>query len=112
MVDAVPAGPEDPAFVVPFKHSVLPLTYSKFQTFLKSSISAIGLDASLYSTHSFRRGGACTAFELQAPTELIQFTGDWKSECYKRYLHLTLEQKTLVSKLIRDHVNNKYKVRS
>ncbi len=106
MIQTLPSNPNDPAFMFPLNDSLVPLHYSKFQTFFKSCISSVGLPASQFSSHSFRRGGCSLAFHLQAPTELIQFTGDWKSDCYKKYLHLQESDKLVISKLVSHYILN------
>lgn len=94
---------DSPAFVVYSKGHLKPVSYSMFQSFIKRTISDIGLNPEDYSTHSFRRGGASWAFKCNIPSELIQLQGDWKSDAYKLYLKHGLEEKLSVSyKMIRD----------
>ncbi|CAC5355478.1 unnamed protein product [Mytilus coruscus] len=73
-----------------------PLTYSKFLSRLKQSLSHIGINPDKYSGHSFRRGGASFALECGIPTELIQSQGDWKSDAYKRYIDPSLDHRHVV----------------
>ena len=47
---------------------------------------AIGVDASLYSGHTFRRGGATYAHRLGVHPMLIKRIGDWKSDAYMLYI--------------------------
>ncbi|CAG2211241.1 unnamed protein product [Mytilus edulis] len=75
-----------PAFLYQNGEDTIPLTYAVFLARLKTVLSIIGFDASLYSGHSFRRGGATFAFQCGVPGELIQSQGDWKSDAYKGYL--------------------------
>ncbi|CAG2200279.1 unnamed protein product [Mytilus edulis] len=75
-----------PAFLYRNGEDTIPLTYAVFLARLKTVLSIIGFDASLYSGHSFRRGGATFAFQCGVPGELIQSQGDWKSDAYKGYL--------------------------
>ena len=107
MVTVFPGEPDQPAFMVKYNGDMVPLTYSRFQKFFKKCIASIGLPASDYSSHSFRRGGCTLAFHLQAPSELIQFTGDWKSDCYKKYIQLQDSDKLIISKLMSDYILNK-----
>ena len=106
MIETLPCGPDEPAFMMPQQDSLVPLSYSNFQKFFKNCITSIGLPASKFSSHSFRRGGCSLAFHLQALTELIQFTGDWKSDCYKKYLHLQESDKLIISKLVLQYITN------
>eukprot|EP00854_Cymbomonas_tetramitiformis_P002853 gene2853-biopygen2795 len=55
-----------------------------------------GLHPEAYSGHSFRRGGATTAFRLQVQDSLIQAHGDWASECYKLYCDLNESQRLIL----------------
>lgn len=104
MISLVPARRSDNAFVFPSKSKAKPVTYQFMQKFLKVVISNLGLDSSKYSSHSFRRGGATWAFKSQVPTRLIQVQGDWASQCYMRYLDLSLEQRLLVSKQMSENI--------
>ena len=79
------------------KGSLQPLLYSQLQERIKSLIFKTGRDPSLYSSHSFRRGGCTWAFKAGVPTGLIQHHGDWLSECYKRYLAFNFHEKLSVS---------------
>ena len=74
-----------------------PLTYSLFVKLLRTKLSALGLQPELYSSHSFRRGGASFAFALHLPGELIQLQGDWKSDAYLHYLDKPLTQRLKVA---------------
>ena len=81
------------------------VTYHKFQAQLKKYISLIGLDPELFSSHSFRRGGATLAFQANVRSELIQLQGDWLSDAYKKYLQFSLKDKIAVSKQMYKHIN-------
>lgn len=70
-----------------------PITYAQFSSFLKSCVLYLGLDPATFSPHSFRRGGASFAFACGVPSELIQLQGDWKSDAYLVYLHMSDAQK-------------------
>ena len=97
MIKAVPARPQDSAFSLPRPWGIAPVTYDHFQQFLKSKIQEIGLDASLFSSHSFRRGGATWAFKVGVRGELIQVQGDWLSDAYTRYIDFSLEERLSVA---------------
>ena len=62
------------------------LTHTTFVAMLKSTLSKANIDVSLYSGHSFRRGGCSYAFQLGLPPLLIKLRGDWKSNAYERYV--------------------------
>ena len=98
MCAAIPAEPKSPLFMR-LKHGnvAVPITYSYFSSFLRVALTATGYEPKHFSSHSFRRGGATWAFKCGVPGELIKITGDWRSNCYLRYLDFSLDQKVLVS---------------
>ena len=91
MLKLLPAGPGAPAFSLPSPSGLVSLTRPAFIELLRSRLSAKGYPARSYSGHSFRRGGASTAFRAGVRGELIKVQGDWKSDAYLRYLHTPLE---------------------
>ena len=58
------------------------ITYSQFSHFLARSLTAIEVDSSAFSPHSFWRGGATFAFAF-----------NWRSDTYLVYLEMTDHQK-------------------
>lgn len=75
----------------------IPLTHSEFTNKLRSCLTSCGLQANLYSGHSFRRGGASFALECGLPVELIKLQGDWNSNAYERYLSPSLDLRKKVA---------------
>ena len=86
-----------PLFTFVHGNQLHPLTYSHFVKLLRRKLSSLGLQPELYSSHSFRRGGASFAFALHLPGELIQLQGDWKSDAYLHYLDKPLTQRLKVA---------------
>ena len=84
-----------PAFSYVEKNQVKCITYDGFTKTLRMLLNAAGIKASSYSGHSFRRGGASYLYSLGADPLLIQATGDWKTDCYARYVFLSLDQRLL-----------------
>lgn len=82
--DKVRLPKEAPAFVS--SAAGTPMTGSEFNSRFKELVSRSGFDATTYSSHSFRRGGASWALQCGVPGEVVQLLGDWKSDCYKKYL--------------------------
>ncbi|XP_077986282.1 uncharacterized protein LOC144440778 [Glandiceps talaboti] len=77
------ASPNDALFLMPGNK---PLTrYILFKS-LKTSLSHIGLDSSLYSGHSFHSGGATSAAAAGISDWEIKVMGRWSSDCYRRYI--------------------------
>jgi len=101
MCKLVPGEVSDPAFCFLVGGVRTPVTYAGFQRKLKSSIRQIGLNAALFSTHSFRRGGASLAFKAGISGDTIKILGDWQSEAYQVYLECPIEVKAAASDLFR-----------
>ena len=80
------ARPSDPAFMIPSPRGLIPLTHHVLVASLKHCLRAIGVDPSLYSGHSFRRGGATFAHRLGVDPMLIKRMGDWRSDAYMLYI--------------------------
>ena len=82
---------DGPAFVLPHKTGFRPLSPSIFVTRIHHILTSIGLDASNYAGHSFRRGGATWAYKNGVPVDTIRLIGDWKSNAYTSYLQISDE---------------------
>ena len=72
-------APEEPLLQVDLERK-MPLSYKTFIGRLRSILGGA------FSGHSFRRGGATSAFRAGMTGELIQDIGFWKSDSYLRYL--------------------------
>lgn len=83
---AVDAPPTAPLFRL---SSGRPLSYAKFNAFISSLVSLLGLDRSRYSSHSCRRGGAQALHDLGVPSYVIQLLGRWLSQCFMTYIGLS-----------------------
>ena len=88
-----------PLFSYKQRGKVVSWTHSSFTRKLKTLVSKAGFDPSLYSGHSFRRGGATLGFELGLSIPEIKQRGDWKSNAVNDYVvvrDVTHTAKTLV----------------
>ena len=95
LLHMVPSSVNIPAFSY-FDRAgkLVPLTYSTFVQQLRVWLSRIGIvDTSRYGSHSFRRGGTTLAFQSGVDPVLIKAQGDWSSECYRRYVKLSISDK-------------------
>ena len=93
-IATVPRRHFTPAFVYFADDKVQWLTTSTFtDTFRRLLARASIDDATAYTGHSFRRGGASWAFQSGVPGELIQICGDWASDAYKTYLEFNTQNK-------------------
>ena len=82
-----------PAFSFVEKNKVKCITYDGFTKELRRLLDAAGFKASSYSGHSFRRGAATYLYSLGADPLLIQASGDWRTDCYQKYVFLSLDQR-------------------
>lgn len=97
MINRIPAISQAAAFSIVKHGKLVPLLYHQFQCLIRQFISQTGRDGENFSSHSFRRGGATTAFRARVPPELIQVQGDWASDAYKRYLEFELADRAQVA---------------
>ena len=86
----------DPAFQIRHGWNIIPLTYFKFHYYLRRLLKEAGYEAGLFSSHSFRRGGATFAFQSSVPDLLIKLQGDWQSDAYQKYLDFSLVDRSTV----------------
>ena len=82
-----------PAFSYRQNSQVRCVTYDGFTKELRRLLNAAGFKANSYSGHSFRRGGSTYLYSLGADPLLIQASGDWKTDCFTRYVFLSLDQR-------------------
>ena len=93
---------EAPLLCYPSPSGPRPLSYELFISRLKAILTGLGVDHTKYAGHSFCRGGASLALACNLPTELIKLQGDWRSDCYQRYLDPDLDTKftaTIINKV-------------
>jgi len=85
-------------------------TYNMFIAKLKHHLQLIGINATLYSGHSFRRGGASFAYQSGVPIELIKALGDWRSDSVLVYLTMPLtirlQSANMLCKSILNHTSH------
>ena len=86
-----------PAFVYSSKNFI---TYRSFTTRLKQLLAKAGLDPTLYSGHSFRRGGASYLYGVGGSTLMVQVLGDWASQIFTRYLYLSVDDRKAAQELV------------
>ena len=84
-------APGGPLFTYLHKGTSKFLDYSTFSKTLTKVLKSCGYDADDYSGHSLRRGGATFAYKLGLPPKLLKLQGDWRSDCWERYVHIPLE---------------------
>ena len=82
------------------------INYRMFTVRLKKLLSQAGLNPSLYSGHSFRRGGASFLFSIGGSQLMVQVLGDWSSMVYTRYLYMSAEDRMAAQVLIAENINS------
>ena len=90
---SVQLPPSSPLFVYKSQDAYRPVLAHQSNAFHKASLSVIGVNATHFSSHSFRRGGATFPFCADAPTTFIKAQGDWKSDAFLVYLTLSTANK-------------------
>ena len=101
-----PAPDGSPVFAYKQHSKLVPLTKALFVHKFRELLARAQVSSStLFSGHSFRRGGATHhAFRPRVPGEMIQVMGEWKSDAYKRYLEFDFDTMYSVSLHMRDAV--------
>ena len=80
------------------KNTNTPLSYTTARSLVLNVFQSLGLDPSLFGTHSLRAGGATTAANNSIPDRLFKKHGRWLSDRSKdRYVKESIAQKLLVS---------------
>ena len=82
------------------------VNYRVFTVRLKELLSKAGLEPSLYSGHSFRRGGASFLFSIGGSQLMVQVLGDWSSMVYTRYLYMSADDRMAAQVLIAENINS------
>ena len=95
-----PAPAEARAFRVPRGGYSVPLEYSYYLGVIKCICGRSGLDSSLFSTHSLRRGGATYLRMCGASLQEIKERGNWKSDVVYQYLQLSLVERLALDKRV------------
>ena len=101
MCSKVKVSREEPLFMLSDKRWVF---YRNLQKKLKDVIQKIGIDPNRFSSHGFRRGAANFAFRSNVPADLIQLQGDWKSDAYKKYISLSIQDKMSVARKMKHEI--------
>ena len=97
-----PAEENAPAFIYQKNKFI---TYRTFTSRLKALLAKAGHNPDLFSGHSFRRGGASYLHSIGGTTLLVQTLGNWASQIFIRYLHLSTEDRYQAQILIAEAIN-------
>lgn len=58
-----------------------------------------------YSAHSLRRGGLSWGFKAGLSKKYLKSLGDWRSDCFERYLSFPRDVRSNASKVIKNSLN-------
>ena len=85
-----------------------PIMYSTFNNFIKKQIRKLGMSDSKWSTHCFRRGGTSYLAACGVPERQIKLLGDWKSDCFRQYIHCPWQEKLSIATKVQEFLINSY----
>jgi hypothetical protein len=77
-----------------------PIHRDQVISFLRSLLSAEGIDPNQYAGHSFRKGGAQSLYDAGVPMADIKALGRWRSWCFALYLSITVESHARYSQMM------------
>ena len=98
----VPGPPGQHLFALPNGGS---LSYRFFQKKLRQTLETAGCeDVTSYSSHSFCRGSTTFSFLCGIPPVVIRLLGNWRSDCYLKYIEFPLETCTAASELMKRRI--------
>lgn len=93
MMNKIPAPRNAPAFAIPTKRGLLPLTYPQLNDQIKKWVSDLGMRGSKYSSHGLRRAGASWAYRVNISALAIKLIGDWASQAYENYINYDIDNR-------------------
>ena len=92
LVTRCPGSPDSNLISYTHKGELVPLTYKELTHYLRRWMGMIGEpNPEKFSSHSLRRGGTTHAFNKGIPEQTIKVLGNWASQCFRRYIELTVE---------------------
>ena len=83
-----------------------PILYSTFNNFLKLQIKKLGMNTKGWSTHCFRHGDTTYLAACGISDQKLKILGDWKSDCFKKYVRCPWQDKLNIATKIRDFLTN------
>ena len=81
------------------------LSHIEFVKKLKSLVSRCGLNEKDYSGHSFRRAGCTFAWQNGVSAQHIMAQGDWKSDCWLKYVDISMSDRWTAAQTIASSVS-------
>ena len=88
-----PRSPQDTLFLINNPQQKLCLSANQLIYRLRKWLKMIGEDDMAFSLHSLRWGGATFTYQSDMESQMIKLLGDWASDCYKRYIDVSIDQR-------------------
>ena len=101
-----PGQPQDPLFLIHTPVIKLSLSANQLIYRIRKWLKLIGEQEMAFSLHSLRRGGATFAYQSDMEGEMIKSLGGWASDCYKRYIDISMDKRYESMKAFVDALNN------
>ena len=99
-ISAFPANEDSPLFVKQVNGKLQPVLYRELLSFIKHSVTRVGLDSECYGAHSLRRSGCAFLHAQGIPLIDIMSMGDWKSLAVLDYLVTPLDRKMNIQRAL------------
>ena len=93
MYNNIQAMPSQPAFSLRVGKQNLALSYNQLITRFRKWLKLAKQDETIFSLHSLHRGGATFAYQSNMEGDMIKLLGDWASDCYKRYVDVSMDKR-------------------
>ena len=106
ILQLIPASPQDPVLAIRYRGKLVSLSANQLIYRIRKWLLLLGMDPSIYSLHSLRRGGATFAYQSNIEGKMIKLLGEWASDAYKRYSDISMDKRYDSMKLFVEALNN------
>ena len=106
MIKDNPGMAQDRLFLINTPIVKLSLSANQLVYRMRKWLKLIGQDDMAFSLHSLRRGGATFAYQSDMEAGMIKLLGDWASDCYKRYIDVSMDKRYDSMKAFVEALNN------
>ena len=93
MIQDNPGGPSDPLLLIHIPPIKLSLSSNQLIYRLRKWLKLVGENDMAYSLHSLCRGGATFAYQADLEAEMIKLLRGWASDCYRRYIDVSMDKR-------------------
>ena len=106
MIQDNPGQPQDPLLLINTPAAKLLLSANQLIYRIRKWLKLLGEPDQEYSLHSLGRGGATFAYQSNLEGEMIKLLGGWASDCYKRYIDISIDKRYDSMKAFVEALNN------